>query len=132
MRSAYIINGDKLSIGPTNIVETLPQNGSFQPTRGRAITFAGVYTNTNNRAYNTAEEWQWNLVIEDEPLYNDIIALGYSGEQFNISTAFGSNISSPITYSGEVKDITLELIDNLTFKNNKRGYKISLLINAWS
>ena len=130
MRASFKIGNNKMALGPTDIQQTLPQSGEFKTSRGPAVIFPTQYE--YNGAYkNVAETWTWNLMIEDEPIYTVITAQAYKGAQVLLTTEYGEDMGIPITYSGEILDITFEHKDGLTFKDNKRGYSCIMTLNTW-
>ena len=131
MRSSFHINGTKIDLGPTDIQQLLPQSGKFEPSRGPAVIFPTQYTN-NNRVTNLLETWVWNLVIESEATYDILIAQAYKGASVLLTTEYGEDMGTPITYSGKILDIVPEHKDGMTFKNNKRGYRFTMIVNTWS
>lgn len=130
-RASYKINSQKLNIGPTNIEPEDPVSGEFKVPRGMSIIFPGVYLNSDGvTVHNRTEKWTWNLIIEGEPTYNILKSLSYSGQSAIFETAYGSHLNSPITYTGQVADLSIDMIDGVVFSGNKRGYKAAMVVNV--
>lgn len=131
MRANYFIDSAKLNLGPTDIQQVLPQSGQFKPSRGAAVIFPTQYIH-DGRFMNVTENWTWNLIIEGEPIYDTLKALDYKGNDVLLTTEYGEDNGTPVTYSGEIVDIVFEYRDGITFKNNKRGYRCTMIVNTWS
>ena len=129
-RASYKINSSKLNIGPTNITSDDPISGEFKLQRGMSIIFPGVYFNADGTVHNRRENWSWDLIIEDEATYNILLQTSYSGEVSVFETAYGSTINSPVTYSGKIVDLSLEMIDGAVYRGNKRGYKANMIVSV--
>lgn len=134
MRSKFKIANAQLALGPTNINETLPQDGEFKPSRGKAIVLPGVYYN-GSRVINREQQWVWDLLIEDTATFNTLEALAYNGNTVELDTMYGEDLTatpSPTwtSYSGQVSDCIFELHEGLVFKGNKRGYRCTLVVNC--
>lgn len=131
MRAKYKIDDTQLALGPSNINETLPQDGEFKPSRGRAISFPGVYFN-GTRVANREQQWVWDLLIEGTSTYDALVAINHAGDDIKLETKYGEHISTWETYSGQVSDCLLELHEGMVFKGNKRGYRCTLIVNCHS
>ena len=130
MRAKYKINNTLLRIGPTNIVETLPQGGEFKPSRGRAVIFPGVYYHLGS-INNREQMWVWDCLIENEPDYTFLKGISYNGSLVELSTKFGEHINTWQTYSGQIVDCAFELHEGLIFSGNRRSYRVTLTINCY-
>ncbi|HNU60631.1 MAG TPA: hypothetical protein PKL04_00365 [Methanofastidiosum sp.] len=131
-RASYTINSEKLNIGPTNITSDDPISGEFKLQRGMSVIFPGVYFNDagNTIVRNRRENWTWDLIIEDEATYDILLDTQYSGQISTFTTAYGTTINSPVTYSGKVVELNLEMIDGAVFRGNKRGYKANMIVSV--
>ena len=129
-RASYKINSSKLNIGPTNITSDDPISGEFKLQRGMSIIFPGVYFNADGTVHNRRENWSWDLIIEDEATYNILLQTSYSGQVSVFEAAYGTTINSPVTYSGKIVDLSLEMIDGAIFRGNKRGYKANMIVSV--
>lgn len=121
MRAKFKIADAQLALGPTNINETLPQDGEFKPSRGKAIVLPGVYYN-GSRVINREQQWVWDLLIEDTATFNALEALAFNGNTLEMDTMYGEDLieaklladiddtqTSFTLYGGNVFDINLDL-----------------------
>lgn len=130
-RASYKINSQKLNIGPTNIEPEDPVSGEFKIPRGMSVIFPGVYLNADGvTVHNRTEKWTWDVLIEDEDTFNILQGLSCSGQNAIFETAYGDNINSPITYTGRIVDLSLDMIDGRVFSGNRRGYKAAMIVSV--